>query len=139
VNWRKDLAPYLAHGLTCRQLWAANGSNEVSSRFLSASSCAGRSALGFEASYTIAPSHRWHRQPVDRRAAEPDFPLDPAAAVAAIESPPARRVFLTSPEQPDLAPPPRCDLVEAIVDAAARIVVIDRTLRRVFAGQPPPR
>ena len=29
VELRKDLADYLGHGLTGRQVWAANGSNEV--------------------------------------------------------------------------------------------------------------
>ena len=29
VELRKDLADYLGHGLTARQVWAANGSNEI--------------------------------------------------------------------------------------------------------------
>ncbi|HLH59080.1 MAG TPA: hypothetical protein VKV33_08005, partial [Streptosporangiaceae bacterium] len=34
VDLRKDLADYLGHGLTGRQLWAANGSNEVIQQIL---------------------------------------------------------------------------------------------------------
>ena len=52
---RNDLAGYLGHGLTGqtltgRQLWAANGSNEIIQQLLQAFGGPGRTALGFEPS-----------------------------------------------------------------------------------------
>jgi histidinol-phosphate aminotransferase len=74
VELRKDLAQYLGHGLTGRQLWAANGSNEVIQQILQCFGGSGRCALGFEPSYTmhrliaLATGTRWI---AERR--DPDF------------------------------------------------------------------
>src|ERR1700693_1829653 len=50
---RKDLADYLGPGLTCRQIWAANGSNEVIQQLLQAFGGPGRLALGFAPGYSM--------------------------------------------------------------------------------------
>src|SRR3984885_14612301 len=55
VELRKDLADSLGGGLTARQLWAANGSNEVIQQLLQAFGGPGRRALGFEPSYSMHP------------------------------------------------------------------------------------
>src|SRR6266852_3693354 len=55
VELRKDLADYLGHGLTVGHLWAANGSNEVIQQLLQAFGGPGRTALGFEPSYSMHP------------------------------------------------------------------------------------
>src|SRR5215469_3325881 len=52
---RADLAAYLGHGLTARQVWAANGSNEIIQQLLQVFGGPGRSALGFEPSYAMHP------------------------------------------------------------------------------------
>jgi histidinol-phosphate/aromatic aminotransferase/cobyric acid decarboxylase-like protein len=52
---REDLASYLGHGLTARQVWAANGSNEIIQQVLQAFGGSGRTALGFEPSYSMHP------------------------------------------------------------------------------------
>src|SRR5208283_3185732 len=52
---REDLAGYLGHGLTGAQVWAANGSNEIIQQVLQAFGGPGRSALGFEPSYSMHP------------------------------------------------------------------------------------
>jgi len=52
---RKDLAGYLGHGLGVQQVWAANGSNEVIQQLLQAFGGPGRTALGFEPSYSMHP------------------------------------------------------------------------------------
>ena len=57
---RADLAGYLGHGLTGQtltgaQVWAANGSNEIIQQLLQAFGGPGRSALGFEPSYSMHP------------------------------------------------------------------------------------
>ncbi len=55
VELRKDLADYLGHGVTAGQVWAANGSNEIIQQILQAFGGPGRSALGFEPSYSMHP------------------------------------------------------------------------------------
>jgi histidinol-phosphate aminotransferase len=138
VELRKDLAGYLnstrpaGFGLTADNLWAANGSNEVIQQVLQCFGGAGRTALGFEPSYTmhrliaLATGTAWVAAP---RAA--DFTLAPDSAVAAIERHRPDVVFLTSPNNPTgTAAPP--ELIEAVVDAAPGVVVIDEAYAEFF-------
>jgi histidinol-phosphate aminotransferase len=132
VELRKDLAQYLGHGLTGAQLWAANGSNEVIQQLLQCFGGGGRSALGFEPSYSmhrlisLATGTNWIAEP-----READFTLDPAQAVAAIRRHRPDLVFLTSPNNPTGTAAPM-ELIEAIVDAAPGIVVIDEAYAEFF-------
>ena len=129
---RKDLAQYLGHGLVGANLWAANGSNEVLQQILQCFGGFGRSALGFEPSYSmhrliaLATGTEWI---AEQRSA--DFTLDPAAAVAAIERHRPDVVFLTSPNNPTGTAAPM-ELIEAIVDAAPGMVVIDEAYAEFF-------
>ena len=129
---RKDLAQYLGHGLVGANLWAANGSNEIIQQILQCFGGAGRSALGFEPSYSmhrliaLATGTEWIAA---QRSA--DFTLDPAAAVAAIERHRPDVVFLTSPNNPTGTAAPM-ELIEAIVDAAPGMVVIDEAYAEFF-------
>ena len=129
---RKDLAQYLGHGLVGANLWAANGSNEIIQQILQCFGGAGRSALGFEPSYSmhrliaLATGTEWI---AEQRSA--DFTLDPAAAVAAIERHRPDVVFLTSPNNPTGTAAPM-ELVEAIVGAAPGMVVIDEAYAEFF-------
>src|SRR6201988_1428624 len=52
---REALAAYLGHGLTGDRTWAANGSNEIIQQLLQAFGGPGRSAMGFEPSYSMHP------------------------------------------------------------------------------------
>src|SRR6185369_15797306 len=98
---RDALAAYLGHGLTGPQLWAANGSNEVIQQLLQAYGGPGRSATGFEPSYSMHPliakttGTRWI--PAAR---DPDFGLDADQAAAHIRREQPDVVFLTSPNNP---------------------------------------
>ncbi|WP_229797974.1 histidinol-phosphate transaminase [Planomonospora parontospora] len=125
VALREDLAAYLGHGLTADRVWAANGSNEVIQQILQAFGGPGRSALGFEPSYSMHPiittgaSTEWI--PGSR---EDDFGIDPGKAVAAIEEHRPGVVFLTSPNNPTgtaLDP----SVIARIVEAAPGMVVVD--------------
>ena len=55
VALRGDLAAYLGHGLGADQVWAANGSNEIIQQLFQAFGGQGRTALGFEPSYSMHP------------------------------------------------------------------------------------
>jgi histidinol-phosphate aminotransferase len=122
---RDDLAGYLGHGLTRPQVWAANGSNEILQQLLQAFGGPGRTALGFEPSYSMHPliarvtSTTW--VPAGR---EPDFGLDPARAAARVRELQPDLVFLTSPNNPTGTALPLA-VIEAVCDVAPGMVVVD--------------
>jgi histidinol-phosphate aminotransferase len=125
VELRKDLADYLGHGLTGAQVWAANGSNEVIQQLLQAFGGPGRTALGFEPSYSMHPliarvtCTQWVS--VER---DPDFGISAGRAAAAVEAAQPSVVFLTSPNNPTgTAMPPA--VIAAVCEAAPGIVVVD--------------
>jgi histidinol-phosphate aminotransferase len=125
IALRGDLAAYLGHDLTVSQVWAANGSNEVIQQIFQAYGGPGRSALGFEPSYSMHPiiaktsSTDWIGTP---RA--DDFSVDADRALAAIDQHRPDLVFLTSPNNPT-GTAMSLDVIEAVCQAAPGIVVID--------------
>jgi histidinol-phosphate aminotransferase len=127
---RADLAGYLGHGLTGQtltgaQVWAANGSNEVIQQLLQAFGGPGRSALGFEPSYSMHPliakvtCTGWLAA-----CREEDFSIDPGRAASLIRDARPAVVFLTSPNNPTGTSLP-LDVIEAVCDAAPGVVVVD--------------
>jgi histidinol-phosphate aminotransferase len=122
---RADLAGYLGHGLTGRHVWAANGSNEIIQQLLQAFGGPGRTALGFEPSYSMHPlitqttGTRWVRA-----ARDGDFGLDPGRAAAAVREVQPDLVFLTSPNNPTGTVLP-AETVEAVCAEARGMVVVD--------------
>lgn len=125
VELRKQLADHLGHGLAADQVWAANGSNEVIQQVLLAFGGPGRSALGFEPSYSMHPviarvtGTEW--LPCDR---EEDFTIDAERAAEAVRAQRPDVVFLTSPNNPtgtalDL------DVLEQVLRVAPGMVVVD--------------
>ncbi|MQA04684.1 MAG: histidinol-phosphate transaminase [Streptosporangiales bacterium] len=122
---RADLAAYLGHGLEASQVWAANGSNEVIQQLLLAFAGPGRTALGFEPSYTmhrlisLATSTQWHNA-----WREDDFGIDPDRAVAVIAEEQPDVVFLTSPNNPTGTALP-LSTIERVLAVAPGMVVVD--------------
>jgi histidinol-phosphate aminotransferase len=125
---RDDLAGYLGRGLTREQVWAANGSNEVMQQLLMAFGGPGRTALGFEPSYSMHPvitqitATRW--VPGTRDAGDDGFGLDPGRAVAAVREFQPDLVFLASPNNPTGTALP-LSTIEEVYDAAPGMVVVD--------------
>lgn len=123
VALRADLASYAGHDPD--GTWAANGSNEVLQQLLQAFGGAGRTALGFEPSYSMhrliseATGTRWVSE---RRA--PDFTLDPERAAAAVREHRPDVVFLCSPNNPTATALPR-EVIEEVYDATDGVVVVD--------------
>ncbi|MCD9142184.1 histidinol-phosphate transaminase [Streptomyces albireticuli] len=105
VELRTELAAYLTrtagHEVTTRQVWAANGSNEILQQLLQAFGGPGRTAIGFEPSYSMhalisrGTGTGWISGP--RRE---DFTVDTDAAVAAIAEHRPHVVFICSPNNP---------------------------------------
>lgn len=129
VALRADLAAYLRGRtgvpVTTANVWAANGSNEILQQLLQAFGGPGRSALGFEPSYSMHPiittgtRTEWLDTP--RRA---DYSIDVDAAVAAITAKRPDVVFVTSPNNPTGQSIPGADLAR-IIEAAPGLVVVD--------------
>jgi histidinol-phosphate aminotransferase len=139
VALRTALADYLRAGtgvpLTTANLWAANGSNEILQQLLQAFGGVGRSALGFEPSYSmhpiIASGTRTEWVPAPRR---PDFGLDVAEAVRIVTERRPDVTFVTSPNNPTGQSLPLADL-RTLVAAAPGLVVVDEAYVE-FSAQP---
>jgi histidinol-phosphate aminotransferase len=125
VQLREALASYLGHGLTTTNTWVANGSNEIIQQLLQAFGGPGRSALGFEPSYSMHPLIA-QTTATDWMAAErtSDFRLDPGHAAEAVRRLQPDLVFLTSPNNPTGSAAP-LEVIEAVCRAARGMVVVD--------------
>jgi histidinol-phosphate aminotransferase len=132
---RADLASHLGRGLTARQVWAANGSNEIIQQLLQAFGGPGRAAIGFEPSYAM--------HPVIARATatgwisgvrDGDFGLDAGRAVEAVGEHQPDLVFLSSPNNPTGTALPLA-VLEAVCEVAPGMVVVDEAYAE-FARDP---
>jgi len=114
---------YLGHGLTEENTWAANGSNEVIQQLLQAFGGPGRTALGFEPSYSMHPlislatCTEWIAGSRDA-----DYGLSTAAEQVARHRPDV--TFITSPNNPTGTSVP-LDLVADAYDATRGMLVVD--------------
>jgi histidinol-phosphate aminotransferase len=133
VELRTELARYLTrtagHEVTLANVWAANGSNEVIQQLLQTFGGPGRSAIGFEPSYSMhglisrGTGTAWISGP--RR---DDFTIDLDAAGEAIAEHRPDVVFITSPNNPT-GTAVQADTVLALYEAAQAakpsLVVVD--------------
>ncbi|MDT0456039.1 histidinol-phosphate transaminase [Streptomyces sp. DSM 41527] len=137
VELRTELARYLTrtggHEVTADQVWAANGSNEVIQQLLQTFGGPGRSALGFEPSYSMhglisrGTGTGWISGPRND-----DFTVDVEAARAVIAEERPDVVFVCSPNNPTgtaVAEATVLALYEAAqaarADGAGALVVVD--------------
>ncbi|MBJ3807500.1 histidinol-phosphate transaminase [Streptomyces flavofungini] len=105
VELRTELARYLTrtggHQVTRAHVWAANGSNEVIQQLLQTFGGPGRTAIGFEPSYSMhsliarGTGTGWISGPRDD-----DFTIDVDAATKAIAENRPDVVFITTPNNP---------------------------------------
>ncbi|MFR9726430.1 histidinol-phosphate transaminase [Streptomyces sp. MS19] len=157
VVLRTQLAAYLTrtggHQVGPRQVWAANGSNEVIQQLLQAFGGPGRTAIGFDPSYSMyaliarGTGTGWISGP--RR---PDYGIDEPAAVAAVREHAPDVVFICSPNNPTgtaVAPGTVTALYDAAQEAAGHpngaLVIVDEayaefshrpSLLRLLPGRP---
>jgi histidinol-phosphate aminotransferase len=136
---RTDLAAYLTSAtavtLGATNLWAANGSNEILQQIMQAFGGPGRTAVGFEPSYSmhpiIAAGTRTEWLPAPRR---DDFSVDIRAAAAALREYAPDLTFLTSPNNPTGQSLEPAELA-ALIDAAPGMVVVDEAYAE-FSDRP---
>ncbi|MGC5345986.1 histidinol-phosphate transaminase [Streptomyces sp. DT24] len=105
VELRTELARYLTrtagHEVAAANVWAANGSNEVLQQLLQTFGGPGRTAIGFEPSYSMhalisrGTGTEWISGP-----RKDDFTIDVAAARDALAEHRPDVVFITSPNNP---------------------------------------
>ncbi|MCX4574392.1 histidinol-phosphate transaminase [Streptomyces sp. NBC_01571] len=133
VQLRTELARYLTrtggHRVGVENVWAANGSNEVIQQLLQTFGGPGRTAIGFEPSYSMhaliarGTGTGWIAGPRDE-----DFTVDPAAAERALAEHRPDVVFLTTPNNPTGNAMPRetvLALYEAAQAARPSMVIVD--------------
>jgi len=133
VELRTELAKYLTktgnHRVGLENVWAANGSNEVIQQLLQTFGGPGRTAIGFEPSYSMhaliarGTGTAWVSGPRNE-----DFTIDLAAAEQAIAEHRPDVVFITTPNNPTgNAVPPETVLAlyEAAQAAKPSMVVVD--------------
>ncbi|MCZ0995800.1 histidinol-phosphate transaminase [Streptomyces noursei] len=157
IELRTALAAYLTrtagHEVTTEQVWAANGSNEVLQQLLQTFGGPGRTALGFEPSYSMhalisrGTGTGWISGPRND-----DFTIDVEAARAAIAEHRPDVVFVCSPNNPT-GTAVEADTVLALyeaaqaarADTAGALVVVDEayvefshhpSLLRLIEGRP---
>ncbi|MFB7910576.1 histidinol-phosphate transaminase [Kitasatospora sp. NPDC059146] len=133
VELREGLAAYLTRStglpVARAQVWAANGSNEVLQQLLQTFGGPGRTALGFEPSYSMhalisrGTGTGWISGPRND-----DFTIDVDAALAAIAEHRPNVVFICSPNNPTgtaVAAETVLRLYEAAQAARPSLVVVD--------------
>lgn len=153
VQLRTELAAYLTktgkHPLGVENVWAANGSNEVIQQLLQTFGGPGRTAIGFEPSYSMhtliarGTGTGWISGPRTE-----DFDIDLAAAQRAIAEHRPDVVFITTPNNPtgNAVPPETVlSLYEAAQAAKPSMVIVDEayvefshgdSLLPLLAGRP---
>jgi histidinol-phosphate aminotransferase len=139
VALREQLADYLSRStglvLSSANVWAANGSNEILLQLLQAFAGPGRTALGFEPSYSMHPiiasgtRTEWISAP--RRA---DFSIDVVAAAALVAEHAPDVLFITSPNNPTGGSLPLQD-IRTLIKAAPGMVVVDEAYAE-FSDRP---
>ncbi|WP_073952517.1 histidinol-phosphate transaminase [Streptomyces kebangsaanensis] len=133
VELRTELARYLTkssgHPVGVDNVWAANGSNEVIQQLLQTFGGPGRTAIGFEPSYSMhaliarGTGTGWISGPRGE-----DFTIDLAAAEKAIAEHRPDVVFVTTPNNPTGNAVPRetvLALYEAAQAAKPSMVIVD--------------
>jgi histidinol-phosphate aminotransferase len=144
MELRTALARYLnstggGHRVTGENVWAANGSNEVIQQLLQTFGGPGRTAIGFEPSYSmhslIARGTGTGWVPGPR---EDDFTISTEAAARAIAENRPDVVFITTPNNPTGNAVP-AGTVRALYDAAQRakpsMVIVDEAYVEFSHGE----
>ncbi len=139
VDLRTALADYVSQRtgetVNCDNVWAANGSNEVLQQILQAFGGQGRTALGFEPSYSMHPilSAGTETEFISCPRNE-NFDIDVDAALEKIKTARPDIIFITTPNNPTGGTTSLEDIAR-IVSAAPGIVIVDEAYAE-FSQQP---
>jgi histidinol-phosphate aminotransferase len=132
---REALAGYLGHGIIPLQVWAANGSNEVMTHLLQAFGGPGRTLLSFTPTYSMYPEYaRNTHTAYVTEPRHPDFTLDAALVLDAIDRHRPAVVVITTPNNPTGTTTPLA-VIEQVLAGTEAIVVVDEAYQE-FARHP---
>ena len=122
---RTALANYLGFGLSADNIWVANGSNEIMTHVLGAFGGPGRTVLTFDPTYSMYPEYARNTH-TDYVVAPrlPDFSLDAATILAAINEHSPDIVIITTPNNPTGTLTPIADIAE-VCEKSSCIIVVD--------------
>ncbi len=125
MGLRSQLADYLGHALTAKQVWAANGSNEVLMQIFQAFGGPGVKAMSFGPTYSMYPNiariSLTEYIQVDREA---NYELSAEYVSAEIAKINPGIVLLCSPNNPT-GTPVSLDVVRAAYDSFDGILIVD--------------
>ncbi len=122
---RQALATYLGHGIRPKQVWAANGSNEVMTHVLGAFAGPGRTVLTFTPTYSMYPEYaRNTHSTFVTEPRRPDYTLTADLVLRAIARHQPSVVVITTPNNPTGTSTPIAVIAEVLA-ATDTIVVVD--------------
>ncbi len=122
---RAALAGYLGHQLGVRQVWAANGSNEIMTQILQAFGGPDRSLLSFRPTYSMYPEYARNTHTTWVTATRTDdFEIDVETLPDVIATHQPNVVIVASPNNPTGTALPLAT-VRAICEHAPGVVVVD--------------
>ncbi len=138
VALREELAEYLGHGLASKNVWAANGSNEILQQILQVFGGPGRSVLSFTPTYSMYPllASGTNTEFIAGHRAE-DFSLSAESAARQVSENRPDVTILCSPNNPT-GPGLGLDVITAVYEAASEfngMVVVDEAYAE-FARDP---
>ncbi|MEY4994337.1 MAG: hypothetical protein RLZ65_186 [Actinomycetota bacterium] len=125
MELRTKLAEYLGFGLSPKQLWAANGSNEILMQLFQAFGGPDRLALSFGPTYSMYPNiARITLTQYKEVPREQDFQLSADFVVSAIQEHKPNLVLLCNPNNPTGTPITR-EVIQAAYEAFDGILIVD--------------
>lgn len=134
---RESFATYLGHGLSANNIWAGNGSNEVLQHLLMAFGGPGRTAFTFAPSYSMYPLiTQGTGATMIMGTRDSDYGLTPENAADQVARAKADVVFICAPNNPT-GSPVALDIIEAIYDASAAIVLVDEAYQEFAPKEAP--
>lgn len=125
LGLRSQLAAYLGNSLTARQVWAANGSNEVLMQIFQAFGGPGVKAMSFGPTYSMYPNiARISLTEYHQAAREANYELSPEYVAAEIEKAKPGIVLLCSPNNPT-GTPISLEVIKAAYESFSGILIVD--------------
>ncbi|MGJ6979319.1 histidinol-phosphate transaminase [Aestuariimicrobium soli] len=130
---RTALAHYLGFGLSHRNIWVGNGSNEIMTHLLGAFGGPGRTALAFSPTYSMYPEYarNTHTAYVTRPRTD-DHRVNAALVLDAIAETGADVVIITTPNNPTGTTTP-VQVIDEICSQTDAVVVVDEAYQEFTA------
>ena len=134
IQLREQLATFLGHSLEAKQVWAANGSNEILQQLFSAFGGPGRKALSFGPTYSMYPNIA--RTTLTEYVEKPraaDFSLTPELVEEAISIEKPSLVIICAPNNPT-GTAVSLEVIERAYSATDGMLIVDEAYAEFSHG-----